>query len=74
MRRAKKDETDSKMITYCMRIDADMKERFDAFCHYVGMTPSQAIRIFINQTLREKRIPFTIGFMENRKENDHDKR
>lgn len=74
MRRAKKGEPDTKKTLYCLRLDADTKERFDAFCHYVGMTPSQAIRIFINQTLREKRIPFTIGFMENRKENDHDKR
>lgn len=74
MRHAKKGEPDTKKTLYCLRLDADTKERFDAFCHYVGMTPSQAIRIFINQTLREKRIPFTIGFMENRKENDHDKR
>lgn len=74
MRRAKKDEADPKMAMYCMRLDARTKERFDAFCHSVGMTPSQAIRIFINQTLREERIPFTIGFRENRKENDYDER
>lgn len=74
MRRAKKDETDPKKTMYCMRLDADTKERFDAFCRSVGMTPSQAIRIFIIQTLREERIPFTIGFTEKRKENDHDER
>lgn len=74
MRRAKKDEAGQKMAMYCMRLDADTKERFDAFCRSVGMTPSQAIRIFIIQTLREKRIPFTIGLMENRKEKDHDER
>lgn len=70
MRRAKKGELDMKKTLYCLRLDADTKARFDAFCHSVGMNASQAIRIFINQTLYEKRIPFTIG----RKEQDHDKR
>lgn len=40
MRHAKKGEPDTKKTLYCLRLDADTKERFDAFCHYVGMTPS----------------------------------
>ena len=46
--------------TLNIRIDKEIKKRFDAFCADAGMTASVAINIFARTVLREKRIPFEI--------------
>ena len=43
-----------------VRMDADIKRRFDAFCADAGMNATVAINIFARAVLREQRIPFEI--------------
>ena len=44
-----------------IRMDRDLKERADEFFNEIGMNMSTAFNVFIRQTLREGRIPFTIS-------------
>jgi len=46
--------------TITIRIDEDIKRKFDEFCAEVGLNMSVAVNIFIRASLREKRIPFQI--------------
>ena len=46
--------------TVTIRIDEDIKRKFDEFCADVGMNMSVAVNIFIRASLRERRIPFQI--------------
>lgn len=44
-----------------IRMDAELKQQADAFFNELGMNLSTAFNIFVRQSLREKRIPFTIS-------------
>lgn len=44
-----------------IRMDADLKKKFDAFCSDMGMTMTTAFNIFAKKVVREYRIPFEIG-------------
>lgn len=44
-----------------IRMDADLKKQFEAFCADMGMSMSTAFNIFAKKTVREYRIPFEIG-------------
>lgn len=44
-----------------IRMDADLKKQFDAFCKDVGMTMTTAFNVFAKKTVKENRIPFEIG-------------
>ena len=46
--------------TVTIRVDEDIKRRFEEFCADVGMNMSVAVNMFIRASLREKRIPFPI--------------
>jgi DNA-damage-inducible protein J len=46
--------------TLSIRMDEDIKKRFDAFCDDVGINTSAAVNIFARTVLREQRIPFDI--------------
>jgi DNA-damage-inducible protein J len=46
--------------TLSVRMDEQIKKRFDAFCADAGMNASVAVNIFARAVLREKRIPFQI--------------
>ncbi|MDR1110578.1 MAG: type II toxin-antitoxin system RelB/DinJ family antitoxin [Deltaproteobacteria bacterium] len=46
--------------TLSIRMDADIKKRFDAFCADAGMNASVAVNMFARAVLRERRIPFEI--------------
>ena len=46
--------------TLSIRMDENIKKRFDAFCADAGMNASVAVNIFVRAVLREKRIPFEI--------------
>jgi DNA-damage-inducible protein J len=46
--------------TLSIRMDADIKKRFDAFCADAGMKAAVAANIFTRAVLREQRIPFAI--------------
>ncbi|MBR5261385.1 MAG: type II toxin-antitoxin system RelB/DinJ family antitoxin [Oscillospiraceae bacterium] len=43
-----------------IRIDEDLKQRFEAFCDDVGMNVTTAVTMFIKASLRENEIPFKI--------------
>ena len=44
-----------------IRMDAELKKQFEAFCKDVGMTMTTAFNIFARKTVREYRIPFVVG-------------
>jgi DNA-damage-inducible protein J len=46
--------------TLSIRMDEDIKKRFDTFCSDAGMNASVAVNLFARAVLREKRIPFAI--------------
>ena len=43
-----------------VRMDEDIKRRFDAFCTDAGMNASVAVNIFVRAVIRENKIPFDI--------------
>ena len=47
-------------ITLSVRMDEDIKKRFDAFCADAGMNASVAVNMFARATLRENRLPFDV--------------
>jgi len=46
--------------TVTIRVDEDIKRKFEEFCADVGMNMSVAMNMFIRASLRENRIPFQI--------------
>ncbi|GHV82397.1 hypothetical protein AGMMS49991_09550 [Spirochaetia bacterium] len=46
--------------TLSIRMDEDIKRRFDFFCADVGMNASVAVNMFARAALREQRIPFEV--------------
>ncbi len=44
-----------------IRVNADTKKDFEAFCHDMGMSMTTAINLFMRKTVREYRIPFDIS-------------
>lgn len=51
--------------TLNVRMDEDLKRRFDAFCADVGMNASVAVNLFVKTVIREQRIPFEIAAAPN---------
>lgn len=47
--------------TLNVRMNKEIKERFDAFCQDAGMNASTAVNLFVRAALRENRIPFKIA-------------
>ncbi len=47
--------------TLSVRMDEDVKRRFDDFCAEVGINASVAVNLFAKAVLREGRIPFEIA-------------
>ncbi|MCI7739964.1 MAG: type II toxin-antitoxin system RelB/DinJ family antitoxin [Lachnospiraceae bacterium] len=43
-----------------IRMDADLKKQFEAFCSDVGMNMTTAFCVFAKKAVRERRIPFEI--------------
>ena len=44
-----------------IRMDANLKKQFEAFCADMGMTMTTAINIFARKAVRENRIPSEIS-------------
>ena len=44
-----------------IRIDENLKKKFDTFCSEVGLSMSTAFNIFAKTVVREQRIPFEIN-------------
>ncbi len=47
--------------TLSIRMDQEIKKRFDSFCADVGMNATVAVNLFARAVLRENRIPFDIA-------------
>ncbi|MDR2552891.1 MAG: type II toxin-antitoxin system RelB/DinJ family antitoxin [Treponema sp.] len=48
------------MAQVTIRLDDNLMERADSLFEELGMNLSTAVNVFIRQTLRERKIPFTI--------------
>lgn len=48
-------------ININIRMDAELKHQFEAFCADMGMSMSTAFNLFAKKAVREYRIPFEIG-------------
>lgn len=48
--------------TVNIRMDEELKKKFDYVCNELGLNMSTAITIFAKKTTREHRIPFEISF------------
>jgi DNA-damage-inducible protein J len=46
--------------TVSIRVDEEVKRRFEEFCSDVGINMSVAVNMFIRASLKEQRIPFSI--------------
>jgi DNA-damage-inducible protein J len=46
--------------TVTIRVDEDIKRRFEKFCGEVGLNMSVAVNMFIRASLRSQSIPFSI--------------
>ena len=51
--------------TVTIRVDEDIKRRFEQFCVDVGLNLSVAVNLFIRASLRERKIPFQIESSES---------
>jgi DNA-damage-inducible protein J len=49
---------------YTIRLDSDLKNRFDTLCEGFGMSASTAFNIFVRTVVRKRRIPFEIEMSE----------
>ena len=46
--------------TMSIRVDSDLKQRFDTLCDEFGLSNTAAMMLFIKTVVRECRIPFEI--------------
>lgn len=46
--------------TLSMRVDNNLKKKFDSICDDFGFTSTAAITVFMKTVVRERRIPFEI--------------
>lgn len=46
--------------TMSIRVDSDLKQRFDTLCDEFGLSNTAALMLFIKAVVRECRIPFEI--------------
>lgn len=53
--------TKASTVNISIRMDAEDKRRFEAFCSDMGMSMSTAFAIFAKACVREWRVPFEIG-------------
>ncbi len=51
-----------------IRIDDDLKQKFDELCNDLGLNMSTAINIFVKAVVREKGIPFALSINDYSKE------
>lgn len=49
-------------VNYNMRIDKDLKEKAFSVLESYGLTPSQAIKLFLNQVADTKTVPISFDY------------
>ena len=50
----------SQTTTMSIRVDSNLKRRFDVLCDEFGLSNTAALMLFIKAVVRESRIPFEI--------------
>lgn len=50
----------SQTTTMSIRLDSNLKQRFDLLCDEFGLSNTAALMLFIKTMVRERRIPFEI--------------
>jgi len=50
----------SEKVTISVRIDKDVKEKFEQICKAIGLNSSDAINIFVRKVIIENGIPFPV--------------
>ena len=53
-----------------VRMDSQLKQKFDALCSQFGMSVNTAINIFANAVVRTRTIPFLIGINTSEPEDE----
>ena len=51
----------SKSINMCVRVDPELKEQAEAILDQLGMNMNGTINMFLNQIVREKRVPLNLS-------------
>lgn len=51
-----------------IRMDEELKEKFETFCSDIGMSMTTAFTVFAKKAVREYRIPFEVGAERPNKE------
>lgn len=47
-------------VSLTVRLDSDLKNKFDKLCDEFGMSTNTAFNIYVRQVVRNRRIPFSI--------------
>ena len=47
-------------VTFCIRMDEDLKNKFESMCESFGISMTAAINMFATAVVNERRIPFEI--------------
>ena len=47
-------------VTFCIRMDEDLKNKFENMCESFGISMTAAINMFATAVVNERRIPFEI--------------
>lgn len=50
----------SQTTTMSIRLDSNLKQKFDLLCNEFGLSNTAALMLFIKTMVRERRIPFEI--------------
>ena len=57
-------------VSMTVRMDSQLKQKFDALCSQFGMSVNTAINVFANAVVKTKTIPFIIGIPKQESEDD----
>ena len=47
-------------VTYCLRLDENLKFMFEKTCESMGISMSAALNLFVTAVVNEQRIPFEL--------------
>ena len=47
-------------VTYCLRLDENLKFKFEKTCESMGISMSAALNMFVTAVVNEQRIPFEL--------------
>ena len=51
---------DMSNVTYCLRLDENLKFKFEKTCESMGISMSAALNLFVTTVVNEQRIPFVL--------------